>query len=167
MFSFQVNGQPVEVDAPPDTPLLWVIRDYLQLKGSKFGCGMGLCGACTMHINGHPIRSCIFPLRAAEGQQVTTIEGLGTPEQPHLLQRLWTKNSVSQCGYCQPGQVMSAAALLANNPAPSSDYIDLAMSGNICRCGSYPRIKATILEAAQQLNAGVSYYQPEASRDEP
>ena len=148
MIEFTLNGQQVRADAAPDTPLLWVVRDTFKLKGSKYGCGMGQCGACTMHVDGEAVRSCITPLVAAEGQSVTTIEGLGTPERPHALQRTWTEQSVLQCGYCQPGQIMSAAALLARNPNPSEQEVEQGMAGNICRCGCYPRIKKAILAVA-------------------
>ena len=148
MIEFTLNGERVRTEAAPDTPLLWVVRDTFKLKGSKYGCGMGQCGACTMHIGGEAVRSCITPLAAAQGESVTTIEGLGTPERPHPLQTAWTEQSVLQCGYCQPGQIMSAAALLARNPNPSEREVEQGMAGNICRCGCYPRIKKAILTVA-------------------
>jgi len=143
-----VNGDTRVVEFEPDTPLLWVIRDELNLKGTKFGCGKGLCGACTVHLNGVAIRSCVTPVSAVSGQNITTIEGIGTIEEPHPLQKSWVNLNVPQCGYCQSGQLMSASALLAQNTRPSDDDIDQAMSGNICRCGTYPRIRAAIHEAA-------------------
>lgn len=147
-----INGQERLLDdVEPDTPLLWVLRDELKLTGTKFGCGMALCGACTVHVNGNPIRSCSTPISAVEGQSVTTIEGLGTPEQPHPLQAAWQELNVPQCGYCQSGQIMSASALLAQNPNPSDEEIDSAMSGNLCRCGTYSRIKAAIHLAADAM----------------
>ena len=145
-----VNGTPTQVQSPPDTPLLWVVRDELKLKGSKFGCGKGLCGACTMHVQGQAIRTCITPVQQVQGQAVRTIEGLGTPEQPSGLQRLWVEMGITQCGDCQSGQIMSAAALLARQPNPTDEEIDQAMSGNLCRCGTYPRIRAAIRLAAQR-----------------
>jgi isoquinoline 1-oxidoreductase subunit alpha len=148
VIKFTLNGSPVETGLTPDTPLLWVVRDDLKLKGSKFGCGAGLCGACTMHIDGQAIRTCTLPVSAVAGKNITTIEGLGTPENPHPLQAEWTRLSVPQCGYCQSGQIMSAAALLEANPKPSGEEIEAAMSGNICRCGCYPRIKQAIVNVA-------------------
>ncbi len=148
MIEFTLNGKSVRTDAAPDTPLLWVVRDTFKLKGSKYGCGMGQCGACTMHVAGEAVRSCITPLAGVQGQSVTTIEGLGTPASPHPLQTAWHEQSVLQCGYCQPGQIMSAAALLANNPNPTEQEVEQGMAGNICRCGCYPRIKKAILSVA-------------------
>ena len=148
MVEFTLNGKSVNTDDDPGTPLLWVVRDTFKLKGSKFGCGAGLCGACTMHVDGRAMRTCTLPLAAVAGKQVTTIEGLGTPEQLHPLQAAWTEISVPQCGYCQSGQIMSAAALLEKNPSPSEAEVDAAMSGNLCRCGCYPRIKQAILAVA-------------------
>ena len=145
MIRFTLNGQAVETAETPETPLLWSVRDTFKLKGSKFGCGAGLCGACTMHVDGQAIRACVWPIGAVEGKDVTTIEGLGTPEDPHPLQAAWAAQSVPQCGYCQSGQIMSAAALLAANPRPSPEDVDRAMAVNICRCGCYPRIKQAIL----------------------
>ena len=150
MISFTINNQSHTLDIDPNTPLLWVVRDHLNFKGSKFGCGKGLCGACTMHLNGNAIRSCITPISAVAGQAITTIEGLSSEDTLHPLQRAWIENSVPQCGYCQSGQIMSAAALLAKNAAPSDQDIDEAMSGNLCRCGTYPKIKSAIKQAAQQ-----------------
>ena len=145
MIRFTLNGQDVETAEAPDTPLLWSVRDTFGLKGSKFGCGAGLCGACTMHVDGQAGRACVWPITAVAGKTVTTIEGLGTPEDPHPLQAMWAEKSVPQCGYCQSGQIMSAAALLAANPSPSEEDVDRAMAGNLCRCGCYPRIKHAIL----------------------
>ncbi len=145
-ISFNVNGKQSSVDVPPDTPLLWVLRDTLGLTGTKFGCGKALCGACTVHLNGMAVRSCQTPIGSVSGQKVTTIEGLGGS---HKVQKAWTALDVPQCGYCQPGQMMSAAALLAANKKPTDDDIDAFMSGNICRCGTYPRIRAAIKEAAK------------------
>lgn len=146
---FTLNGVPREVDAPPDMPLLWVIRDVLGMTGTKFGCGLALCGACTIHLNGVATRSCVLPVGAVEGQRVRTIEGLAKGDQLHPCQRAWNELSVSQCGYCQPGQLMQASSLLAQNPSPTDADIDAQMSGNLCRCGSYPRIRAAIHRAAE------------------
>ena len=145
-ISFNVNGKQSSVDVPPDTPLLWVLRDTLGLTGTKFGCGKALCGACTVHLNGMAVRSCQTPIGSVSGQKITTIEGLGGT---HKVQKAWVALDVPQCGYCQPGQMMSAAALLAANKKPTDDDIDAFMSGNICRCGTYPRIRAAIKEAAK------------------
>jgi aerobic-type carbon monoxide dehydrogenase small subunit (CoxS/CutS family) len=152
-MQLNVNGQDVDTDASPDTPILWVIRDHLGMTGTKFGCGMALCGACTVHLDGAPIRSCVTPLAAAEGRKITTIEGL-SPDRGHALQRAWLELDVPQCGYCQSGQLMSAAALLAAKPAPTDADIDAAMSGNICRCGTYPRIRKAIHRAAELVREG-------------
>ncbi len=146
-----VNGKPREVAVPEGTPLLWVIREELGLPGTKFGCGMGLCGACTVHLAGTAIRSCITPVSAAEGQTVTTIDGLADGTNLHPVQKAWLTLDVVQCGYCQPGQIMTAAALLQQNPQPTDGDIDAAMSGNICRCGTYPKIRAAVHAAAKQL----------------
>ena len=143
-----VNGKPRTVDVAPDTPLLWVIREHLGLTGTKFGCGMALCGACTVHLNGTAIRSCVTPISAAAGKRVRTIEGLSA-NASHPLQRAWVAEDVPQCGYCQSGQLMSAAALLAKTPHPTDADIDAAMSGNLCRCGTYQRIRAAIHRAAR------------------
>ncbi len=149
-LAFTLNGQAVELEVDPSTPLLWVIRDELAMTGTKFGCGMGLCGACTVHLNGAPIRSCSFPVQAAAGQAITTIEGLPNAEGAlHPVQEAWIAMNVPQCGYCQSGQIMSAVALLKSNPNPSDAEIDAAMAGNICRCGTYPKIRAAIHSAAQ------------------
>ncbi len=148
MITFSLNGDSVSFTGDPNTPLLWVIRDEFKLKGSKFGCGAGLCGACTMHLDGSAIKTCVLPVAAAADKAVTTIEGLGNPEALHPLQSAWVEHNVPQCGYCQSGQIMAAAALIAEKPGASGDDIDQAMSGNICRCGCYPRIKAAILSVA-------------------
>jgi isoquinoline 1-oxidoreductase alpha subunit len=148
VITFSLNGDPVSFKGDPNTPLLWVIRDDFKLKGSKFGCGAGLCGACTMHLDGTAIKTCVLPVVAAANKRVTTIEGLGSPEALHPLQAAWVKHNVPQCGYCQSGQIMAAAALIGDKPDASSDDIDQAMSGNICRCGCYPRIKAAIVSVA-------------------
>lgn len=150
MIELTVNGIEHSLDIEADTPLLWVVRDYLDLKGSKFGCGAGLCGACTMHLNGNPIRTCITPVSSVAGQAITTIEGVGTIDNLSTVQAAWIEHNVPQCGYCQSGQIMSATALLANNAKPSDEDIDNAMSGNICRCGTYPRIKAAIHSVANK-----------------
>ncbi len=146
----KVNGKAVVASAEPDTPLLWVIRDEVGLTGTKFGCGKALCGACTVLLDGVPVRSCSTPLSAAGGRSVTTIEGL-SKNNTHPLQKAWIKHDVPQCGYCQSGQLMSAAALLAKIPKPTDADIDLAMRGNICRCGTYPRIRAAIKDAAASM----------------
>jgi aerobic-type carbon monoxide dehydrogenase small subunit (CoxS/CutS family) len=148
MTSFNLNDREVAVDVDPSTPLLWVIRDGLGLTGTKFGCGVAECGACTIHIDGQPVRSCIVPLADAEGRSVTTIEGLSL-DGAHPVQRAWAELEVPQCGYCQCGQIMSAVALLAQNAKPSEADIDEAMSGNLCRCGTYLRIRAAIHRAAE------------------
>ena len=147
MTSITVNNQVLNVDAAPETPLLWVLRDHLAMTGTKYGCGMALCGACTVHIDGVAMRSCVLPLRAVEGKSITTIEGLSA-NRSHPVQRAWIELDVPQCGYCQSGQIMSAAALLRSNPRPSDADIDAAMAGNICRCGTYPRIRQAIHRAA-------------------
>jgi len=144
-----VNGKAVTIKAAPDTPLLWALRDNLKLNGTKFGCGAALCGACTVHVNGEAVRSCITPLSACEGKKVTTIEGIST-RGLHPVQKAWIELDVPQCGYCQSGQIMSAVALLNTNKKPSDADIDAAMSGNICRCGTYQRIRAAIHKAAGQ-----------------
>jgi len=154
MITFHLNNLPVEVDLDPDTPLLWVVRDHFKLKGSKFGCGMGLCGACTMHVNGEALRTCTLPVSAVQGAAITTIEGLGTPDNLHPLQQAWIEQSIPQCGYCQSGQLMSASALLSKNPDPSDQEIQTAMNGNICRCGTYGKITAAIKSGAAVLRAG-------------
>ena len=148
MATIQINGRSIEVDVAPDTPLLWVLRDTVGLRGTKFGCGRGLCGACTVHVAGQPMRSCQTPFSAVGDNPVTTIEGLSSGRS-HPVQRAWMEIDVPQCGYCQSGQIMSAAALLANNPSPTDADIDAAMTGNICRCGTYSRIRAAIHRAAE------------------
>jgi len=148
MIRLVVNGQSQTVEAAPDTPLLWVLREDLRLTGTKFGCGMALCGACTVHVDGQPMRSCSTPVSLADGKTVTTIEGIGSPSL-HAVQQAWIAEEVPQCGYCQSGQIMSAVALLARNPHPSDADIDAAMAGNICRCGTYQRIRAAIHRAAR------------------
>jgi len=153
MTSFNLNGKPVSVEVDPSTPLLWVIRESLGLTGTKFGCGMALCGACTVHLEGEAIRSCITSLSEVAGKRVTTIEGL-SPDLTHPLQRAWIELDVPQCGYCQSGQLMSAAALLKETANPSDEVIDKAMSGNICRCGTYPRIRRAIHRAAEMAAKG-------------
>ena len=154
MTTFNVNGRAVTVAAEPDKPLLWVLREDLGLTGTKFGCGMALCGACTVHVDGSPVRSCVTPLAAAGGKRVTTIEGLARGERLHPLQEAFIEQDVPQCGYCQSGQVMSAAALLAKQRTPTDADIDAAMSGNICRCGTYQRIRAAIKQAAARMGKG-------------
>jgi isoquinoline 1-oxidoreductase subunit alpha len=148
-----VNGQPHEVDAPADMPLLWVLRDLVGLTGTKFGCGMSLCGACTVHVDGQPVRACVTPASAVAGKPITTIEGL-SKDGTHPVQRAWLELDVVQCGYCQSGQVMAAAALLKQNPAPSDADIDGAMAGNLCRCGTYQRIRAAVHRAAELSKEG-------------
>ncbi|MDU0355170.1 (2Fe-2S)-binding protein [Paraglaciecola aquimarina] len=148
MIRFMLNDKQAEVDAEPDTPLLWVLRDILQLTGTKFGCGMAQCGACTVHLDGQPIRSCVMPVAAIAGKNITTIEGL-SEDFSHVVQQAWIEHDVPQCGYCQSGQIMSAVALLNENPNPDDEAIDNYMQGNICRCGTYPRIKAAIKTAAK------------------
>ncbi|MDH4060477.1 MAG: (2Fe-2S)-binding protein [Aquincola sp.] len=148
-----VNDRPVEVDADPQMPLLWLLRDELNLTGTKFGCGVSACGACTVHVDGQPVRSCVTPAAAVEGKAVRTIEALGAPGAPHALQRAWVAHQVPQCGYCQSGMLMAAAALIANNPRPSDTDIDAAIT-NLCRCGTYPRVRAAIKSAAAELAAG-------------
>ena len=155
MTTITVNNQMVNVDAESDTPLLWVLRDHLGMTGTKFGCGMALCGACTVHINGAATRSCVLPLSAVAGKSITTIEGLSL-DRSHAVQKAWLEIDVPQCGYCQSGQIMSAAALLKANPKPSDADIDAAMSGNICRCGTYPRIRKAIHRAAELLDTGAA-----------
>lgn len=152
-FTLSINGAPREVDLPGDVPLLWVLRDGLGLTGTKFGCGVAACGACTVLIGGEAVRSCQVPLSDVSGE-VTTIEGLGQPGNLAPLQEAWVKHQVAQCGYCQSGQIMQAAALLAQIPDPTDQDIDDAMQGNLCRCGTYPRIRAAIRDAAQTMKAG-------------
>lgn len=165
MVQFTLNGSVVETDWAEDTPLLWVLRDAFQLKGSKFGCGRGLCGACTVHVDGAATRSCVLPVAAVEGKAVTTIEGLGQPENLHPLQERWVELGVPQCGYCQSGQIMNAAAFLASNPEPSMEEVEASMSGNLCRCGCYPSIKRAIMDVAES-SAVVAHFDPAASATE-
>ena len=150
-MKFTVNGEPREVDVEDDMPLLWVLRDELGLTGTKYGCGIAQCGACTVHMDGLAVRSCQVAAATADGTDVTTIEGLGTPEALHAVQAAWVEHQVAQCGYCQSGQIMQAASLLDLNPAPSDEDIDDVMSGNLCRCGTYPRIRAAVKTAALKL----------------
>ena len=147
-ISLTVNGQPRQVEASPDTPLLWVLRDVLQLTGTKFGCGVAACGACTVRVNGQAVRSCVVPVGSVAGKAIQTIEGLGTSGKPHPVQVAWIAEQVPQCGYCQSGQIMSAAALLARVSRPTDAEIDAAMSGNLCRCGTYQRIRRAVRRAA-------------------
>ncbi len=154
MVMLNVNGRALKVSADPDKPLLWVLREDLGLTGTKFGCGVALCGACTVHLDGSPVRSCVTPLAAAQGKRVTTIEGLARGATLHPVQQAWIEQDVPQCGYCQSGQVMSAAALLAKQTNPTDADIDAAMSGNICRCGTYQRIRAAIKQAAARMRTG-------------
>lgn len=151
MVSFELNGRPVQVDVDPATPLLWTLRDALNMTGTKFGCGMALCGACTVHIDGAATRSCVTPISAVAGKKVTTIEGAGTDPVGRAVQEAWVRHDVPQCGYCQSGQIMSATALLRENKKPNDEQIDAAMAGNICRCGTYARIRAAIKDAAASL----------------
>lgn len=151
-IKFTLNGKPTSLDVDPDMPLLWAVRDEIGLTGSKFGCGAAQCGACTMHVDGQPVRACSTPLSAIEGQKVTTIEGLGG-KVAKAVQDAWVKHEVAQCGYCQSGQIMSAVALLSDNKKPSDAEIDEAMQGNICRCATYVRIRAAIHDAAKTVRA--------------
>lgn len=153
MISFKVNRKPISLDVDPSEPLLWVLREKLGLTGTKFGCGMAQCGACTVHIDGQAVRSCVAPVSRAAGHEVTTIEGLSTGL-THPLQRAWIELDVPQCGYCQSGQIMSAAVLLREKPSPTDEDIDEAMTGNICRCGTYPRIRRAIHRAAEMIANG-------------
>ncbi|MFY2950296.1 (2Fe-2S)-binding protein [Achromobacter ruhlandii] len=154
MTRLQVNGQTKEVSVPDDMPLLWVLRDELGMTGTKFGCGMALCGACATHLDGQPTRACVTPVSAAAGRAIGTIEGMEADPVGRSVQRAWVENNVAQCGYCQAGQIMTAVGLLKTTPAPTEQQIDEAMSGNICRCGTYPRIRAAIKQAAAQLAQG-------------
>ena len=152
MITLTINGDRHDIDVDPSTPLLWVIRENIGLTGTKFGCGIAQCGACTVHLNGSPIRSCVTPVQAAASQNITTIEGIGSNEAGlHAVQQAWIDAQVPQCGYCQSGQIMSAVALLAKNQSPNDEDIDRAMSGNVCRCGTYPRIRTGIKRAAPML----------------
>ena len=150
--SFTLNGRTVTLDVPGDMPLLWALRDHLNLTGTKYGCGIAVCGACTVHLDGVAVRSCLINTAAAEGRSITTIEGLAEDGRPHPVQQAWIDEQVPQCGYCQPGMVMAAAALLADNPAPSDDDINRSIT-NICRCGTYPRIRRAIHAAARSVSA--------------
>ena len=153
MITLTINGERHDIDVDPSTPLLWVIRERIGLTGTKFGCGIAQCGACTVHLNGSPIRSCVTPVQAAADQSVTTIEGIGSNEAGlHAVQQAWIDEQVPQCGYCQSGQIMSAVALLAETSSPNDEDIDRAMSGNVCRCGTYPRIRKGIKRAAAMLS---------------
>ncbi|RBP51641.1 (2Fe-2S)-binding protein [Arenicella xantha] len=149
-MKLKVNGQEHEVEVAADMPLLWVLRDELGIKGPKYGCGIAMCGACTVHVNGKPVRSCSYPASAVQGE-VTTIEGLGTPDAMHAVQQAWVDHQVAQCGYCQSGQIMAAAALIATNSQPNDAEIDTALAGNLCRCGTYPRIRAAVKSAAKTI----------------
>ena len=153
MVTLTVNGTPRQLDVPPDMPLLWALRESLELTGTKYGCGMAVCGACTVHVDGTPARACVTPVSAVAGKQVTTIEGLSA-KTDHPVQRAWMELDVPQCGYCQSGQLMAAAALLAQTKTPTDGDIDMAMSGNICRCGTYQRIRAAIHRAAALARGG-------------
>jgi isoquinoline 1-oxidoreductase alpha subunit len=161
MIKLKVNGKNQQFDGDPETPLLWVLRDELDLKGTKFGCGMGLCGACTVHVNGQPTRSCSTPVSAAANKAITTIEGLST-DGTHPVQVAWQELDVPQCGYCQAGQIMSACALLAKTPKPTDAQIDTAMNGNLCRCGTYLRIRAAIHKAAEMTATNKAATKPAA-----
>ncbi len=153
MITLKINGASHEIDADPDMPLLWVLRDRLGMNGTKFGCGVALCGACTVHLDGSPRRACVMPIAAAVGKEITTIEAIGTSSIGKTVQQAWLDLEVVQCGYCQSGQIMAAAALLSSVPAPTDTDIDQAMSGNICRCGTYSRIREAIKQAAQKTRA--------------
>ena len=161
MITITINGKPQRYDGDPDMPLLWLLRDELSLKGTKFGCGMGLCGACTVHVNGEPVRSCVMSAADAAGKKITTIEGI-SPDGTHPVQVAWAALDVPQCGYCQAGQIMSACALLAKTPNPTDAQIDSALDGNLCRCGTYIRIRAAVHQAAQLKNSASSV--PAATR---
>ncbi|WP_158769680.1 (2Fe-2S)-binding protein [Paraglaciecola sp. L1A13] len=156
MIRFNLNNKAVEVDVDPNMPLLWVLRDILNMTGTKFGCGMAQCGACTVHLDGQPIRSCVMPLSAIADKNISTIEGLST-DASHPVQQAWLEHNVPQCGYCQSGQIMSAVALLNEHPNPDDETIDNYMQGNICRCGTYPRIKAAIKTAAKNTRSAFDY----------
>jgi isoquinoline 1-oxidoreductase subunit alpha len=149
-FNLNVNGKKYSLDVEPDTPLLWVLRDHLQLTGTKYGCGVAQCGACTVHVEGAAVRSCSLPVAGAEGKKITTIEGLSA-QGDHPVQQAWLEHDVPQCGYCQAGQIMTAAAFLKNNPKPSEEEIDAVMDGHICRCGTYLRIRAAVKTAASKM----------------
>ena len=151
MLTFSVNGEVVTIQVPAEMPLLWILRDELDLTGTKYGCGIAQCGACTVHVDGIAMRSCQLPAASLEGKSVVTIEGLGTPQAPHAIQAAWIEQQVAQCGYCQSGQIMQAAALLSQNPEPDDAAIDQIMTGNLCRCGTYPRIRAAVKAAAVKM----------------
>jgi len=150
-MELNVNGETHEIDVEPEMPLLWVLRDELGITGPKYGCGIAQCGACTVHVNGYAVRSCQLAVSDLAGAEVTTIEGLGNPDSLNAVQASWIEHQVAQCGYCQSGQIMQAASLLASNPQPNDEQIDAAMSGNLCRCGTYPRIRAAVKTAAEKL----------------
>lgn len=152
-ITFELNGQPATVDVDPQTPLLWVLRDTLNLTGTKYGCGIAACGACTVHVNGVAQRSCVYPVSAASGKKITTIEGLSS-DRSHPVQQAWIAEQVPQCGYCQSGQIMTAVSFLKKNPHPSATEVDAAMSNNICRCGTNQRIRNAVLRAAASINGG-------------
>lgn len=154
MTRLQINGQTKDVEGPDDMPLLWALRDELGMTGTKFGCGMAMCGACTVQMDGAAIRSCVTPISAVTGRAISTIEGMEVDPVGQVVQRAWIENNVAQCGYCQAGQIMTAVSLLKRTPKPNDQQIDQAMSGNICRCGTYPRIRAAIEQAASQLEQG-------------
>jgi isoquinoline 1-oxidoreductase alpha subunit len=153
MIAFEVNGRPLSVDVSPDTPLLWVLRDTLNMTGTKYGCGIAVCGCCTVHVNGEATRSCVLPVSSVAGKKITTIEGLSS-DRSHPLQQAWIAEQVPQCGSCQSGQIMTAAAFLAKTPKPSSTQVDTAMSNNICRCGTAQRMRAAIIRAANMMATG-------------
>lgn len=155
MIEVTVNGKRQSLDVPADTPILWVLRDTLKLTGTRFGCGLAMCGACTVHLNGSTIRSCMTPISQAEGKQITTIEAMENDPVGQAVQEAWMDEAVAQCGYCQGGQVMSAVSLLKNNPSPTDEQIDNGMSGNICRCGTYPRIRKAIKRASRKDTAAI------------
>jgi isoquinoline 1-oxidoreductase alpha subunit len=163
MIRLNVNGRDHALDVDPDTPLLWVLREDLNLTGTKYGCGIAFCGACTVHVDGHATRSCVLPASAAQGRKIVTIEGLSGPAGTlHAVQRAWIEEDVVQCGYCQPGQIMTAAALLAARPNPTDADIDAALAGNVCRCGTYQRIRAAVHRAASLAGAKAGRTQPSA-----
>ncbi|KAF0808108.1 isoquinoline 1-oxidoreductase subunit alpha [Alcanivorax xiamenensis] len=154
MTQLKINGKTRDVEVAEEMPLLWVLRDELGMTGTKFGCGMALCGACTVHLDGAPIRSCVTPASAASGREISTIEGMASDRVGQVVQQAWVEHNVAQCGYCQAGQIMTAVGLLKKTPAPTEEQIDGAMGGNICRCGTYPRIRAAIKQAAGRLAQG-------------
>jgi len=154
MISLEVNGKKYDFDVGPDTPLLWVLRETLGLTGTKYGCGMALCGACTVHVDGEAIRSCVTPVSSVDGKRITTIEGIGNTKEGHAIQEAWIADDVPQCGYCQSGQIMEAVALLKKSPKPNDADIDDAMSGILCRCGTYQRIRRAIYRAARMMAKG-------------